>query len=255
MSKHFTHAIVRRPGWDAGQGLTTAGLGAPDINRLIAQHAAYLGALRAAGLDVTTLEPLPGFPDAYFVEDAALITPEVTILTRPGAGFRRGEIPALERHLIFERPLAYIRAPATLEGGDVFVWEKRVFAGLSARTNRSGLRQLIEILGPYGYTVTGVEVKDGLHLKSSVNLAAENTLLLTPEYAGRDEFAAFGQIQVDPQEAYAANVLYLGDHLLVPSGFPRTRARLETLGLDILELDVSEVRKMDGGLTCMSLRF
>jgi dimethylargininase len=252
----FKQAIARRPGPDFARGLTTAVGGAPpDYARLLVQHRAYLDLLSALGLEVEVLDPLPGHPDGYFVEDVAVVTPEVAVLTRPGAPQRRGEVepmaPALARH----RPLERIPEPGTLDGGDVLMVGRHVFVGVSARTNLAGARSLGTILARHGYTWSPVAVAAGLHLKSSVTWAGEDVLIVAEAFRHRPEFAGYRHIPVDPREAYAANTLWLNGHLLTPAGHPRLRARLEVLGLPVHELDISEARKMDGGLTCLSLRF
>ncbi len=253
-SMGFTRAICRLPGPDFAQGLTAANLGAPDYDRLLRQHASYLDALREAGLAVQLLDPLPGFPDAYFTEDVAVITPEIAVITRPGAPSRRGEAAHIEAALAGLRPLGRIQAPGTLEGGDVLVVDRRVFIGLSSRTNPAGAGQLAALLEPFGYACSAVPVSRGLHLKTSVTAAGEDTLLLTAELEGCPEFHPFRRLVVPPEEAPAANCLFLNGRLLVASGFPRTRDLLGQLGLPLVELDNSETRKMDGGLTCESLR-
>ncbi len=256
----FTHAICRRPGLDAAGGITTAGLGMPDVGLLLRQHAAYVETLRSLGLEVAVLDPLPGFPDAYFVEDPAVVLPGAAVLTRPGAGGRRGETVAMEdvlrqRSDAFGGRVERIRAPGTLDGGDVLQVGKRFFIGISGRTNESGAAQLGKIAGELGCTWTPVPVGQGLHLKSGVSLVGEDTLLIAPSLAGRPEFEDYRRLIVPEEEAYATNSLWINGTLLVPAGFPRTRELLETLGSPIRELDVSEIRKMDGGLTCLSLRY
>jgi len=251
----FTHAICRKPGTDAARGLTGAGLGAPDHGLLLRQHAACVEALRRLELEVDLLEPLPGFPDAYFVEDAALLFPELAVITRPGAPARRGEERAMAPVVARCRELARIEAPGTLEGGDVLVAGRRVLVGLSERSNAEGVAQLSGILAPYGYTVLPVPVGAGLHFKSSVNGLGGDTLLVTAAFADRPELAGFRRLVVDPAESYAANTLWINGSLVMAAGFPRTQALLEPLGLPIVTLDVSEIRKMDGGLTCLSLRY
>ncbi len=251
----FTQAIVRQPGPNCAAGLTSSDLGPPDYDRLLAQHQSYVDALCELGLWVEELPAEPDYPDAYFVEDPAVVTPEVAVITLPGAPARQGEqeriAPLLARH----RPLAHIEPPGHLEGGDVLIVGRQVFVGLSQRTNRAGAQQLDRILAQQGYTTTAVPVGPGLHLKSSVNLVGPNALLLTVDFAAKAAFSGYQHILVDDEEAYASNSLLVNGTLIVPAGFPRTRARLEALGQPIVELDVSEVQKMDGGLTCMSLRF
>lgn len=251
----FTHAIVRTPGPDFADGLTTSGLGRPDHARMLVQHQAYVNALRTLGLSVQVLEPLPHHPDAYFVEDAAVVTPELAVITRPGAPARRGEAPALAPVLAAHKPTAAIHAPGTLDGGDVLIVGKRVFIGITGRTNIEGATQLGRLLEPQGFCWTPIPVGEGLHLKTFVNTLGGDTLLLAEAFLGHEAFAPYERLVVDPEEGYAANVLWINGHLLIPKGFPRTRDLLASRDLPLVELDCSEPRKMDGGLTCMSVRF
>ena len=252
----FTHAITRKPCINFARGLTTTVSSEPaDYKLMLKQHEAYLESLAVAGLAVIVLNPQPDFPDAHFVEDTAVVTADVAVITIPGADARRGEeesiIPALAEFRKIER----IQAPGTVDGGDVLQVDNHFFIGLSERTNREGAEQLGRILQAYDNTWTMVAVGAGLHFKSSVNYVGQNTLLVTPDFSAREQLEGYDQIVLDSSEAYAANTLLVNEHLLIPAGYPITRKRLETLGLNIIELEVSEVRKMDGGLTCMSLRF
>ena len=251
----FTHAITRLPGTNFAEGITTAHLGAPSYDRLQAQHSAYVTTLRRLGLQVEVLPALDGFPDAYFVEDPALVFPELAVITRPGALPRQGEEEALSVAVARYRKIVRLDEPATLEGGDVLVVGKKVWVGRSERTNDAGIDQLTKILAPFGYTVIPVSITTGLHLKSFVNTLGGQRLLIAQQFAGRAEFESYAQIIVRDQEAYAANTLYINGSLIFPKGFHLTRRLVKSLGLPIVELDVSEVQKMDGGLTCMSLRF
>jgi dimethylargininase len=251
----YFRAIVRTPGPDFDQGLTTASFGRPSFALLLEQHAAYVRALRSIGLEVVVLDAAPGFPDAYFVEDAAVVTPEVAVITRPGAPSRQGEAALIEPVLTRYRQTVRIKFPGTLDGGDVQAIEKRFFIGLSDRTNAEGATQLRRILAAHQYACTTISVKGGLHLKSSVNWLGGENLVVTEEYAGHEAFQHFRKIVLFPGEEYAANTLWINDHLLTPAGFPSVRAKLAGLGLPVIELETSEFRKMDGGLTCLSLRF
>jgi dimethylargininase len=250
----FADAILRTPGSNLAHGLTTAGSGVPDYTLALAQHAKYAEALERAGLHLTVLEPLPAFPDAYFVEDVAVVTAEVAIIARPGAEARRGEEAIIEPVVAQHLPIARIVNPATLDGGDVLVAGRRVLVGLTDRTNPEGARQLQQILSPHGYQVVAIPVSAGLHLKSSLNLIGQDVLLVTREFAHHDALVGFRLIAVEEGDEYSANVLWVNDHILIPAGYPRTRSLLEPLGRQIVELDMSEMRKMDGGLTCLSLR-
>jgi dimethylargininase len=251
----FSHAILRKPGPEFSQGITTNSLGIPDYATLLQQHDVYTQTIRNLGLQVDVLEPLPGFPDAYFVEDPAVIFPELAILTYPGAKSRQGEQDALEPVLARFRPIERIIPPGTLDGGDVMMVEGHFFIGISKRTNPEGAAQLGQILEKCGHTWQIVPVAAGLHLKSSVNYIGNGTLLVTPEFAGRAEFKPYQQILIGKDESYASNTLWINNTLLTPRGFPNTLTKLQELGMPVIELEMSEARKMDGGLSCMSLRF
>ena len=251
----FTHAITRKPGFDFADGLTTNDIDVPDYDLMQAQHVIYVNIMRSLGLMVLELDALPGYPDAYFVEDVAVVTPKVAVITRPGAPSRRGEEAAMELVLAKYRPIARIKSPGTLDGGDVLIVDKQVFVGLSARTNEAGADQLTRILARYGYKCTAVPLPAGLHFKSSVNHVGGQTLLVTADFAGRPELEGYEQIVVPEGEEAAANVLWVNGRLLIPHGYLQTKQKLVDWGANVLELDVSEAAKMDGGLTCMSLRF
>ncbi len=260
----FRRALLRRPGPDLGQGLTTADAGAPDHALALVQFAAYERALQDAGLATTVLPDLPGFPDAHFVEDTAVILPEVAVITRPGAPERDGEQQSVAvalvddedgAPLIGDRPVTRIEAPGALDGGDVLVAGRHVLIGVSARTNRHGAAQLGAVCEAHGYAWQAVPVGDGLHLKSGVNGIGEGLLLVTPAFAGRPELAAFRTLVVPPEEEYAANSLWLGDVVVTPAGYPRVHDMLTATGARVVTVDTSEFRRMDGGLTCLSLRF
>jgi dimethylargininase len=252
----FCHAITRKPCENYARGLTTTVSSGPaDYGLMLKQHAAYLEALSAAGLEVIVLDPQPDYPDAHFVEDTAVVTSDVAVITIPGADARQGEeesiIPALAEFRKIER----IQAPGTVDGGDVLQVGNHFFIGISERTNPEGAGQLGRILQTYDYTWTTVEVGAGLHFKSSVNYVGKNTLLVTPDFTAKEQLKGYDQIVLDSAESYAANTLLVNEHLLIPAGYPVTGKQLETLGFNIIELEVSEIRRMDGGLTCMSLRF
>lgn len=255
MPEMFIHAIVRKPGDDFAHGITTSNLGPPHYELMMKQHEDYIKTLRSLGLELIVLNSLPDYPDAYFVEDTAVITPEVAIITNPGVEDRKGEEDTIERALATYRKTVRIHAPGTVDGGDVLMVGPHFFIGISERTNKEGAEQLGCIFQEYGYTWTTVLVEVGLHLKSSVNYIGKHTLLITERLAGRNEFKQYDKIIVDKTEEYAANTLLINNSLITPKGFPNTMKKLEPRGFDIIELDVSEVRKMDGGLTCMSLRF
>ncbi|MFC1859835.1 dimethylarginine dimethylaminohydrolase family protein [Thermodesulfobacteriota bacterium] len=255
MKNRFARAIARKPGKNLAQGLTTVRGETPNYAQIIQQHAAYVETLRFSGLDVRVLEPLADHPDAYFVEDTAVVTPEVAVITNPGAVPRRGEEKSIAVILSQYLPIRKIQTPGNLDGGDVLIAENNVFIGASARSNQPGAEQLSCILSEHGYSCAIVPVIEGLHLKSSVNYIGENALLMTQAYANFPEFERYDRIIVDDEEAYACNALYINEHLIIPKGFPKTKKKLKHLNYEIIELDMSEVRKMDGGLTCLSIRF
>ena len=252
----FTHAIARKPGPNFSQGITTAvNAVPPSYEILVSQHEDYIATLKSIGLSVVLLDALPDHPDAYFVEDTAVVTADVAVITNPGAAARKGEEKTIAPVLAQYRQTEKIRPPGTVDGGDILQVDKHFFIGISERTNHEGARQLSRILTRYGYTCASVPVGEGLHFKSSVNYVGKNTLLITEDFVGNDQLVGYETIVVNRAESYAANTLFVNDHLLVPRGYPDTLRKLEALGFDIIELDTSEVRKMDGGLTCMSLRF
>ena len=252
----FSKAITRMPGRNFADGITTEiKTDPPDYNIMLKQHAAYVETLRSIGLDVIVLDPLPDHPDAHFVEDTAVVTADVAVITNPGADARKGEEESIARVLGEYRKIERIHAPGTVDGGDVLQVGNHFFIGESERTNKEGAGQLGRILQKYKNTWTTVPVGVGLHFKSSVNHAGGNTLLVTEDFANQKELDGYDKIRVDMAESYAANTLFVNGHLLMPSGFSDTRKKLEVLGFTIIELETSEVRKMDGGLTCMSIRF
>ncbi|MBE0564755.1 MAG: amidinotransferase [Krumholzibacteria bacterium] len=250
----FTRALTRQPGPDLAGGLTTAALGAPDPHLALRQHARYVEALRGLGLEVQVLPPLPGHPDACFVEDTAVLAGSLAVVARPGAPSRRGETGSVAAALAGWGTAAAVTAPGTLDGGDVLAVERTCWIGLSGRTNAAGAAQLAHLLTPLGWDCRQVPVGAGLHLKSGVNHVGGRTLLLTEQFAGRDVFAGWEQLVVPAGEAYACNTLWINGTLLMPAGFPAVRALLVGLGLPLVELETSEFRKLDGGLTCLSLR-
>lgn len=251
----YSKAIVRKPGENFSEGLTTVNLGTPDFSIVQRQHSAYIKILSDLGLHVEVLDPVLEHPDAHFVEDVAVIFSEAAIVTNPGAEARKGEVDFIKPVLKKYKDLKQINPPGTLDGGDVLQIGKQFFVGISARTNKDGAQQFREITKTFGYSVQFIEVGDGLHLKSSVNYVGNETVLITSDLKDHDAFKALQKIIIDDDEAYAANSLWINNNVLTPAGFPKTRACLESLNLNIIELHMSEVQKMDGGLTCLSLRF
>lgn len=260
----FSHALVRRPCRRMVDGLSTAGLGRPDYEKALAQHAAYVDALRGCGLAVTVLAADEAFPDSVFIEDTAVLSEKAAVVALPGAPSRRGEEAAVARSLrSFYPRLEAIRPPGTLEGGDVMRAGDRFFVGLSAasprggaaRTNEEGARQFAAILQPHGYEVVPVPLSDVLHLKTGISYLENNRLLACGEFLAQPLLSSFDIIPVPGGESYAANSLWVNGRVLVPAGFPETLRRVAGLGYDVLAVDVSEFRKLDGGLSCLSLRF
>lgn len=255
----FRRAIVRPPAGNFAEGLTTVDLGAPDVPRALDQHAAYCAALERRGLALTRLEPEPGFPDSTFVEDTAILTPKGAVLTRPGAPSREGEVAGVANALAtFFPALARIEAPGTVDGGDVCEAGDHFFIGVSKRTNAEGARQLARHLAAWGYTSVEVDVREVpgiLHLKSGIAALDGQRLVVMQALAEHPAFRGRDRLVVAPEETYAANCLRVNDALLVAAGFPRFEAAARGLGLEIIVLDMSEFEKMDGGLSCLSLRF
>lgn len=256
MEKQFKHAIVRRPGESMVRGLTTANAGLPDHTLALKQHDAYIRALADCGLEVTVLEALEAYPDAVFVEDVALCTRSCAVLTRPGAESRLGEVEYM-RSVLRERydNLEKIREPGTLDAGDVLMVGDHYYVGMSGRTNREGFEQLKKILRRYGMSAEAVQPEEMLHLKTGAAYLEDNTMLLWESLAEERPFGRFRKILVESDEAYAANCIRVNDKVLLASGYPVTRGRLHDAGFDLIALDMSEYRKLDGGLSCLSLRF
>lgn len=252
----FQRAIVKRPCRNLAKGLTAAGLGVPDHGLAVRQHDAYIEALIACGLQVTVLEADEEYPDSVFIEDTAVLTPECAVITRPGAPSRRGETAAVRAAVSrFFDPVAEIAPDGTLDGGDVMAAGRRLFIGLSRRTSAAGAGALAALLQPHGYIAATVPLRHVLHLKTGVVPLDDDTLVVAGEFADRPEFRGFTRIVVDPGEEYAANCLWINDRVLVADGYPRLRARIEAAGFATIVLDMSEFRKLDGGLSCLSLRF
>ena len=225
-----------------------------DLAAARAQHRVYEQTLEAAGYRVERLDSDEEMPDAVFVEDLAVVFDEVAILTRPGAGSRRREMPAIAAALAAYRPLQEIQEPGTVDGGDVLVAGRRVFVGQSTRTNDAAAVQLGRLLGPFGYTVERTEVRGTcLHLKSAVTSLGDDRLLVNPAWIDRAAFGGFSLIEIAPEEPSAANVLRLADRIVVAKAFPRTADRLAALGLRVELVDASELAKAEGALTCCSL--
>ena len=217
------------------------------------QHAAYENALRALGCAVRRLPELPGHPDSAFIEDTAVVLDECAIVTRPGAESRRGEVAGVADALRPLRRLYHVESPGTLDGGDVLRVGRRLYVGLSTRSNEDGARQLADAVAPHGYSVTGIAVQDCLHLKSAVSALPDGALLLDPTCVDAASFDAARVLLVPSAEGESANVLVVGATVMVPASATRTRRMLEAAGYSTVAVDASELAKAEGGLTCCSL--
>jgi dimethylargininase len=231
----------------------------PDLALARTQHAAYCDALRALGLRLIELGPDAAHPDAPFVEDTAIVTARGAVITRPGAESRRGEVATVEAALApeFERMLQ-VEAPRTLDGGDVCQIGGHFLIGVSHRTNEAGARQLERHLAALGFSAERVDIRhhpELLHLKSGLSWLDGDTVVATRALAGHPALAPYRTLVADPGEAYAANCVRVNDAVLIPAGYPKLTEAIARLGLRTIALEMSEFRKMDGGLSCLSLRF
>jgi dimethylargininase len=255
----FRNAIVRIPGSNFAEGLTSVDLGVPRYDTAMQQHSRYRKALEECGLTITTLEADLRYPDSAFVEDTAVLTPRGAILTRPGVPSREGEVAAIRETLgSFFPATLEIETPGTLDGGDICEAEGHFFLGLSHRTNEEGVRQLAAHLAGQGYTSSVIDVRgmtSVLHLKSGISYIGDNTIVAMEEMAGNELFRNYELIRVSTEESYAANCVRVNERVLVADGHAHFTAELADLGFNPLVLEMSEFQKMDGGLSCLSLRF
>jgi dimethylargininase len=226
-----------------------------DVERARGQHRAYEAALAAAGCTIVRVDGATELADAVFIEDTAVVLDEVAVITRPGAVSRRAETAAVAEVVGRHRALEFIGPPATIDGGDVLAVGREVFIGVSSRTNEAAVDQMRTILQPLGYRVHPVAVSGCLHLKSAVTALADDRLLLNGAWVARSHFPAFDLVEVDPREPAAANIVRAGTDLVYPDAFPRTGERLERAGVRVRTVDVSELAKAEGAVTCCSLIF
>jgi dimethylargininase len=226
-----------------------------DVDEAARQHGIYEECLRSLGCDVLSLAAEEDLPDSVFVEDTAVVVDELAIIARPGVESRRQETASIADALKSYRQLAYIEAPGTLDGGDVQVVGKDVYAGSSTRTNLKGIEQLSSILGPVGYRVIAVPVRSCLHLKAAAGLVAPGTMLINPEWVDREAFRGIRLLEVDPSEPRAASALLVGESVVYPDAFGKTRRRLEQFGISVTTVDLSELAKAESGVTCCSIVF
>ncbi len=254
----FKNVIVKKPARTMVNGISTANLGKPDYEKALKQHEEYVKTLKECGVEVEILEADEKYPDSTFVEDPAVLTDKCAIITNPGANSRKGEINdiknALKKYYSADK-IYKINSPGTLEGGDIMQVEDHFYIGVSDRTNKDGAKQLLNYLNEFGYTGDIVEFEGILHLKTGMSYIGDNTLLATELFADKDIFAKYKKIKVSEKEAYASNCIRVNDYVIVPADFPETKKTIENNGFKTKTVDVSEFRKIDGGLSCLSLRF
>jgi len=255
----FSKAIVRAPSENFADGLTSVDLGVPVFENALVQHKAYCEALVRCGLTLIELEPDAQYPDSTFVEDTAILTENCAVITRPGAPSRSGEIVHMTETLgrIYDK-LDRIQPPGTIDGGDVCQIDNHFLIGISDRTNADGANQLSTYLEAAGFTSSHVDIRGTdvlLHLKSGISYLGDDRLLIADSLTGRSEFEGYEIVGVPKGEEYAANCIRVNDYLLFAAGFSKLQNTLEALGYNIIELEMSEFEKMDGGLSCLSLRF
>jgi dimethylargininase len=255
----FRYAIARTPGDNFADGLTTATLGTPDYSKALKQYQKYLDALAQCGVKVTVLPKDMQHPDSTFVEDVAILTEKFAVLTHPGADSRKGEVEhirsEIEKHF---STVHIITAPGTLDGGDICDADGHFFIGVSKRTNEEGAKQLADFLTGGGYTAVCVDIRhlrSILHLKSGIAYLGENNLILIDDLVDHPAFKGYNIVRVSPEENYAANCIRVNDAVIMPAGYPKLQASIEGLGYKVVTLEMTEFEKMDGGLSCLSLRF
>lgn len=226
-----------------------------DTALAVQQHEDYQSALSSLGCEIVTIPTEEGLADSVFIEDTALVLDEIAVLCRPGAESRRPEVAGVAGALKPYRTLASIRSPGTVDGGDLLCVGKVIYAGLSTRSNQSGIDQLRGIVANYGYSVESVEVSRCLHLTSAVTEVSPGSLLINPEWVSGSAFGNCELINIDKDEPHAANALLVGQNIIYPSSFPRTMDKLVTRGINIIPVDMSELQKAEGAATCCSLVF
>lgn len=254
----FSRAIVRPPADSFATGLTVSTLGPPDLRLARVQHAAYCVVLQRLGVTIVPVPPDSAYPDSTFVEDTAVVTRHGAIIARPGAPSRQGEVTVIREVLESQyATVAEIMAPGTLDGGDICQADGHFFIGLSHRTNEEGARQLTSWLARCDYTASMISIRESrelLHLKSGIAWLGDRRLVVAEALAGHPALRGYEQVVASEEETYAANCVRVNDAVLVPSGCPALAKRLAAFGREVVELDVSEFRKMDGGLSCLSIR-
>jgi dimethylargininase len=252
----FTNAILRLPSSSIKEGITSAGLGKPDYILALKQHSEYTETLIKLGLAVEVLPADELFPDSTFIEDVALCTKTLAVISNPGAKSRNGETEGMHQVLSsYFNTIEKITFPGTVEAGDIMMVGDHFFIGVSGRTNNEGADQMIKFLQKHGFSGSKVILNKMLHLKSGVSYLENNIMLVCGEFIDNIAFKKYDRIVIDEDESYAANSLWINGKVLVPEGFPKTRVKIYEAGFETIPVDVSEFRKVDGGLSCLSLRF
>ncbi len=252
----FNHAIVRKPCKNMIKGLSDANLGLPNYDLAMEQHQSYCDTLKKCGVKLTILDADENFPDSTFVEDTAVLTKACAIITNPGASSRKGEIDQMRPVIAqFYDSIESIKQPGTLDGGDIMNVDDFYYVGLSNRTNKAGALQFIELLRQYGMDGTMVGMNEMLHLKTGLAYLGNKNLVVAGEFINNSLFKTFNKIKVKETEDYAANCININDKIIIPQGYPETKNMIQAFGYDIVTVDTSEFRKIDGGVSCLSLRF
>ncbi|TES95478.1 MAG: N(G),N(G)-dimethylarginine dimethylaminohydrolase [Promethearchaeota archaeon] len=252
----FKHAIVRKPCKNFQFGISTSNLGKPDYQKALLQHSKYVEELKKCNLSVLELNEDVRFPDSTFVEDTAIVDKEFAVITSLGAKSRQGEeIEISEKLKTFYGNIESIIKPGTLEGGDVMKVEECYYIGLSNRTNNEGANQLKQILKRYGYSSSIIPLKKVLHLKTGISYLGDAILLVSGEFKNHPDFRKYNLIEVQEGEVYATNSLRINKYVFIPEGYVNLKNQLLNFSFRIIELEMSEFEKMDGGLSCLSLRF
>lgn len=256
-SYRFSHAITRKPSASIIAGLRAVDIGTPDLALMLAHHADYVTALKSTGATVVELDALEAFPDSVFVEDTALCLPEGAVVMRPGAPTRLGEAAEMAPHLrALCGEVVTISGPGFIEGGDILVTEREILVGRSARTNAEGVAELTRRVAPWGHSVREVFTPPGvLHFKTDCSLLDGETILSTKRLDASGCFGGYTVIHIADGEEACANTIRFNDLVIMPAGFPRTADILDKAGYAVRQIGNSECAKLDGGMSCLSLRF
>jgi dimethylargininase len=252
----FKQVIVKKPASSYVNGLTTSDLGKPDYEKALEQHENYIQALAKCGVEVKILSKNEDFPDSTFVEDTGVLTPTFAVISNPGADSRNGEAKDMNNVIKeFYDDIRYIKAPGTLDGGDVLQIEDHFYIGISDRTNEEGADQLKKILESSDYKATIVPLKNFFHLKTGISYLGNSHIVVAGEFIDHPDFEQYEKIIVSPDEEYCANCIRVNDYVIIPKGFEKTKKKINDAGYHTIELNMSEFQKQDGGLSCLSLRF